>query len=417
MATPLSEDNPAGNERLWTTDFVLNLLVGHFMFASYTSLLTIIPPYVFHRGGQEWQLGIIIGSFGIVGIFIRPFAGRWINILGAKRVTVAGTAIIAAGSLLYIGAFSPWSLIPVRMLQGIGIAMAPVATSTMVANLAPAHRRAEAMSYMGNSINISFLYAPVLSSLILTYGGFHNAFLFSGLAAILATLFALRISSRHAVRVSHPPTSADADRVPLISRAALFPTIVFMAYTLTTAPISTFLPILATQQGLGNPGLFYTVFSATSIVAMFVAGPMADRFGRATVIVPGLIATAVAMFVLNAAFFPLMLWGAGFFAGLGFGMIQPGIQSLTVDRVSTRERSAGMATLQQAWDIGGSGGAFAMGPLGGFIGIGNVFGLTGVGALVGALGFMVGNKRKPASLSSRVSPQVSSGADKSETAD
>ena len=117
MATPQSEHMPIGNERLWTTDFVLNLLVGHFMFASYSALLTIIPPYVFHRGGQEWQLGIIVGSFGIVGIFIRPFAGRWISLLGAKRVAVAGTVIVAAGSLLYIGALSPWWLIPVRMLQ------------------------------------------------------------------------------------------------------------------------------------------------------------------------------------------------------------------------------------------------------------------------------------------------------------
>lgn len=380
------------------------------MFASYTSLLTIIPPYVFHRGGQEWQLGIIIGSFGVVGVFIRPFAGRWINILGAKRVAVAGTAIIAVGSLLYIGALSPWWLIPVRMLQGVGIAMAPVATSTMVADLAPAHRRAEAMAYMGNSINVSFLYAPVLSSLILQYGGFHNAFLFSGIAAILAMLFALRISGRQPANVTAASAGPAAERVPLISKAALFPTIVFMTYTFTTAPVNTFLPILATQQHLGNPGLFYTVFSGTSIAAMIVAGPVADRFGRAKVIVPGLISTAVAMFIMNAAFFPLMLWGAGFFAGLGFGMIQPGIQSLTVDRVSPRERSSGMATLQQAWDIAGSGGAFVLGPLGGIIGVGNVFGITGVGALAGAVGFVFGNRKKPTSLPGR-------NADPSETAD
>ena len=43
-----------------------------------------------------------------------------------------------------------------------GLALGPVATSTIVANLAPPTRRAEAMGYMGNAINISFLYAPFM---------------------------------------------------------------------------------------------------------------------------------------------------------------------------------------------------------------------------------------------------------------
>ena len=138
------------------------------------------------------------------------------------------------------------------------------------------------------------------------------------------------------------------------------------------------------------------------------SGPVADRFGRATVIVPGLMLTACAMFLLNIANIPAMLWGAGFLAGVGFGLIQPGIQSLTIDRVSLRERSSGVATLQQAWDVAGSGGAFIIGPLGGLIGVANSFGVTGVGALVGVVGFVVGNKRGPALTPSRQTDIVES---------
>ena len=400
MANPSSGQAPGKApgqaNSLWTFDFVLNMLVGHFMFAGYTSLITIVPSYVLHQGGQEWQLGIIIGSFGLVAMFIRPFAGRWVNKFGAKQIAVIGTIIIAIGSLLYIVSPGPWWLVPIRMGQGIGIAMAPVATSTIVANLAPSHRRAEAMSYMGASINVAFLYAPVVASLILGFAGFKYAFMFSCSSALMAALLASRLSS---ARVSPPvavSTDAPTETVPLISRGALFPAIVFMAYTFTTAPINTFLPILAEERGLGNPGLYFTVWSVTSIAGMMVSGPVADRFGRATVIVPGLMLTACAMFLLNIANIPAMLWGAGFLAGVGFGLIQPGIQSLTIDRVSLRERSSGVATLQQAWDIAGSGGAFIIGPLGGLIGVANSFGVTGVGALVGVVGFVIGNKRGPA---------------------
>lgn len=397
------------SNRLWTVDFILNLLTAHFMFAGYTAMLTVIPPYVLFRHGTEWHLGIIVGAFGIVGLLIRPFGGQWIYAFGPKRVAVAGTAIVAIGSLCYIFALSPWWLVPMRMLQGVGLALGPVATSTIVANLAPPTRRAEAMAYMGNAINASFLYAPFVASSILDYvggnsTGFAYAFVFSGLAAAIGMISGMRISaSRIAFEKPSTPTAAAADKPPLVAKAAIFPTLVFLTYTFTTAPTNTFLPLLAAQQKLGNPGLFYTVFSSTSILAMWQAGPIADRYGRSTVIIPGLLSVAVAMFVLNGAFFQAMFLSAGFFAGLGFGLLQPGIQSLTVDRVPLRERSAGMATLQQAWDIGGSAGSFVVGPLATPIGIANVFGVTGIGALLGALGFVIGNAKSPAALPGRAS--------------
>lgn len=398
------------SNRLWTVDFILNLLTAHFMFAGYTAMLTVIPPYVLFRHGTEWHLGIIVGAFGIVGLLIRPFGGQWIYAFGPKRVAVAGTAIVAIGSLCYIFALSPWWLVPMRMLQGVGLALGPVATSTIVANLAPPTRRAEAMAHMGNAINASFLYSPFIASSILFYFGsntigFTYAFVFSALAAAVAMISGLRISASRIAfdKPAAPAASAAADKPPLVAKAAIFPTLVFLTYTFTTAPTNTFLPLLAAQQKLGNPGLFYTVFSATSIVAMGVSGPIADRYGRSTVIIPGLLSVAVAMFVLNGAFFQAMFLSAGFFAGLGFGLLQPGIQSLTVDRVPLRERSAGMATLQQAWDIGGSAGSFVVGPLATPIGIANVFGVTGIGALLGALGFVIGNAKSPAALPGRAS--------------
>ena len=389
-------------ERLWTTDFVLNLLTAHFMFAGYTATLTIIPPFAVRLGGDlAYHLPLIVAAFGFVGLAIRPFGGQWIYTLGPKRVAMIGTAIVALGSLSYIFALSAWWLIPMRMLQGVGLALGPVATSTIVANLAPPTRRAEAMAIMGNSINISFLYSPFMASFLYENAGSHNAFLFSAIAASIGTLACWRISASRISfeRPAPSPTSgASRDKPPLIARSAIFPTLVFLTYTFTTAPTNTYLPLLAHEKNLGNPGLYYTVFSVVSMFAMATAGPFADKYGRATVIIPGLLSVATAMFVLNGSFFQAMFLSGGFFAGLGFGMLQPGIQSFTVDRASMRERGAAMATLQQAWDVGGSFGALVFIPVHTVIGTPNTFGLTGIGALIGALGFIIGNARTPTKL-------------------
>ena len=64
-------------------------------------------------------------------------------------MVLLGTALFVGSTVLYIPLPSEWWIVPIRMIQGVGLATAPVATSTIVANLAPEARRGEAMSYMG----------------------------------------------------------------------------------------------------------------------------------------------------------------------------------------------------------------------------------------------------------------------------
>ena len=410
LRIPLTTRTRSGyRERLWTKDFVLNLLTTQFIFAGYSSTLTIVPAFAIDLGGDPaLHLPLIVGAFGVIGIFIRPFGGQWVYVLGPKRVALLGAIIVALGSLSCIFAPNPWWLIPMRTLQGIGLALGPLATWTIAANLAPLSRRAEAMAYTGNSIGIAFLYAPFVASFLYDEAGANEAFLFSALSAAVSVATCLLLSADR-IGFRHPPGSGtpggERTKPPLIARSAIFPTLILLSYTFTTAPASTYLPLLTEEKDLGNPGLFYTVFSLVSMLAMAASGPIADRFGRASVIVPGMISVALGMFVVNASSVRSMLLSGGFLAGMGAGMLQPGLQSLTVDRAPMRERSAAMATLQQAWDVGGSLGAFAIGPVQANVGTANTFGLTGIVALVGAFGFIIGNAKSPTGLPTRDSSE------------
>ena len=257
-------------------DFVLNLLVAHCLFVSYTAMFTIIPLYVLERGGNETELGIVIGSFGIVGLLVRPLAGRWVYSVGAKQVAAVGTAVFGIATLLHIAAFDVWLIIPARVVQGVGMAIGPVATATIVANLAPGHRRAEAMSYMGNSISAASLYSPWVAFYLLDTFGFANAFVFAGAAGFIGSAIAMTLSSS---RTNIPAAAEASYKAPLINRGALFPTLIFVTYTITTAPVNTFLPQIAVERSLGNPGLYFTMYAVLSMVSMAVAGRVSDRVG------------------------------------------------------------------------------------------------------------------------------------------
>ena len=385
----VSESRPP----LWSKDFVLNLVVAHLLLAGFFSLFMVVPGFIDKLGGKEWEIGVIIATFGLAGVIIRPMAGKWILISGPKKVIICGILIFVGTTVLYIPLPSEWWIVPVRMVQGVGLAIAPVATSTVVANLAPESRRGEGMSYMGNSISIAQLYAPPIGFFIADSFSFSLAFIVAS-AFALVSFFVCMAMSDSKIRMPVTEEENHDSQAPLISRAAIFPTIIFLTYAFTMAPVSTFLPMLSEVRELGvNPGFYFSILSGMTMITTLVSGRIADKFGRSAVIVPGLVLVSAAMFMLSGAFDSSLFFGAAFLHGIGYGLIYPGINSLVVDRVKPNERGSAIGTLQQAWDIGASGGNFIVGPIIGALGVGSGFVVVGLGAATGMVGFLTGNRK------------------------
>ena len=68
------------------------------------------------------------------------------------------------------------------------------------------------MAYMGASIGVSSLYAPVLGFWLSNQYGFEATFIFSSATALLGALLALRLSSS---RINRPPSETSAEKVPI----------------------------------------------------------------------------------------------------------------------------------------------------------------------------------------------------------
>ena len=382
------------SESLWSRDFVINLLVAHLLLAGFFSLFMVVPGFIDKLGGKEWEIGVIIATFGLAGVIFRPMAGKWILKSGPKRVIMFGILIFVGTTVLYIPLPSEWWIVPVRMAQGVGLAIAPVATSTVVANLAPESRRGEGMSYMGNSISIAQLYAPPIGFFIADSFSFSLAFIVASAVALASFFVCLTMSDSRTRMPITPQNENEMSDAPFISRAAIFPTLIFLTYAFTMAPVSTFLPMLSDVRELGvNPGFYFTILSGMTMLTTLLSGRIADKFGRSAVIIPGLTLVSVAMFMLSGSFTSGMFFGAAFFHGVGYGLIYPGINSLVIDRVPANERGSAIGTLQQAWDIGASGGNFIVGPIIGALGVGSAFVVVGAGAATGVVGFITGNRK------------------------
>ena len=375
---------------LWSFNLVLVLLVTHFVFVNLSYQFTVVPRVIADRGGSEWQVGFIIGIAGIGSLVLRPWIGKYITRVGPKTATVFGVVLLALGSALYIPSAGPWFMILSRAVQALGMPLTTIATMTMVANIAPASRRGEAMAYSGIAIGSSSLYSPTFGFYLYDSFGATEAFLFG--SCILGGINAMRIIKRDVVLQTTP----SGEKVPLVSKAALFPTGVYLAHTITLAPISIFLPLLSDERDLGNPGTIFTVYSMTQIAVMFYSGRLSDRIGRAPLIAAGMVLTVASMAVLVPETNYLVFLSAGLLNGLGFGLIGPAIQAFTVDRVPPHERAAAMATLNTAWGLGNSGGGLLLGPAASAFGVASTFAISGGIATAGLAGFLAGiSRRKP----------------------
>ena len=84
---------------------------------------------------------------------------------------------------------------------------------------------------------------------------------------------------------------------------------------------------------------------ATFIIARPVSGKWSDRFGRAQVIIPGMLLLTIAMTLLAYATSIPWLLSVAALQGLGFGTVQPALMAFCVDRATDQDRGPALATL------------------------------------------------------------------------
>lgn len=370
------------NEKLFTRNFVLTSLSTFAVFTSFYFLLVTLPKYIQELGGSESQIGLIIGVFTISAVLLRPHLGREVDRRGRKNMLIAGLLVFLLSMLLYNYTTSVASLLLLRVLHGIGWGAATTAAITLIADIAPIHRRGEAMGIYGMAANVAMALGPTLSYILLLSSNYSTLFGVSAVIALVSLLLVLPVSE---TMVMHPKT-------PLFSKEAFFPSAIMFIITLTYGSIVSFLPLFTEKQGMINPGIFFTVFAITLIIVRVLAGKLSDIKGRKFVLVPGMVLITLGLWVLSAANSLWVFLTAALLYGLGFGSVHPTLIALLVDRVGERGRGAAMGTFTAAFDLGIGAGSILLGVVLQFFGFGTMYLLGGLIVLAGVVLFIAGSK-------------------------
>ena len=341
-------------DKVITREFIFLCATNFLFFMTVYSFLVTLPVYSVVLGGGEGQAGFVTAAMSAVTVLSLPYLGRLVDRFGRAPLMRLGLGVLLAEALALN--FVSWLPLLVATSAFIGAAVASFQTgaTTLVADLAPVHRRGQAMGIFGTFTTTAVALSPAVATFVMRGIGFTALFAMSAVLAVSGLLLSLT--------VREPPRRAGTyTKGALLHPAGFLPGLCIFGVTVTYGALISFLPGQAPQMGLENAGLFFTVFAFSTILVRAVAGSVSDRVGRAPVILPALFLVAAAMVLLGQSTGPAMILAVGFMYGLGYGSAHPTVMALAVDRGGPDARASAVATFNVSYNLGLAAGSLAMG--------------------------------------------------------
>jgi MFS family permease len=369
----------ASDHTLYTKPFILASL-ANFLFYINLNAYNLLPLYIQQLGGREGEIGTIMAMYQIAAIVCQLGAGPLVDRFGRKPFILLGATLISAVSLAFLGStrLSGYFYL-LRFLQGAAVAGFTISNLTLLADLAPASRRAEAVGIFGVSGLVSIALAPAAGEIILRAYGFRPFFLGTVMVAVgcLAVSVLTKVPAPKAVE-AHTRLGVGFWRnfTPVLTAAFQF--------GLANGVVFVFLPPFAQAAGVPRVGPFYVVYSAMAVAVRFFGGRLADRMERRQVILPALVGLSGGVLLLSLLQSTWVLLLIAVINGTAHGFLYPAVSALAFDRAPGGARGRALAVFNTAILLGGTLGAVGFGWFAELIGYRPGFVILGLILVLGA---------------------------------
>lgn len=342
---------------LFTRTFVIVTGSALAYFLAYAVLIPTIPIYVkdeLRRG--EVAVGLASGAFAFSAVFLRPVAGSLSDRRGRRGVLMTGGAIVATSVFGLLLAHSIVPVVGFRILSGAGEALFFVSAVSVVNDIAPTSRRAEAISFFSLSLYIGLSIGPPVGEAVLGRFGFDAVWLLSGSLALASLALA-----------SFVPDTRPASQTPIgggvrryLHPAGIRPGLLIFSSVFGFAGFLAFLPLYVRDLGLGGAGAILFMYGALIVLIRAAGARIPDLVGHERTARIGLGFSCGGLAI--AGVFGSV---AGLVAGtvvfaIGQGLAFPAVMALAADGAAPSERGAALGTTTAFIDLG-----FAMGPIAG----------------------------------------------------
>jgi MFS family permease len=310
------------------------------------SVLPVLPRYV--RGpldSSDLAVGIVIGSYAVTGLLLRPVAGRLADTRGRRPTVLVGAVLVSLSGLLYLPHLGIPGLIFARLVLGAGEGALYTAGSAWIVDMAPPERRGRILGLYGLAVWGGLSVGPLMGELLLHAFSYETVWITAAVLPLLGAAIALRVPDPF-------QPLAHAEPHPLIAPEAVRPGLAVALASVGYATLAAFIVLLLESRGVGHGATVFAAFAAMIVAARLLAGHLPDRYGPAPVAAVAVLVEAGGLLLIALSHsLPLALVG-GMAMGGGFSLLNPSLMLIAVGRVSQAARGAAMGTYTAFFDAG-----------------------------------------------------------------
>jgi MFS family permease len=355
------------SDTIWTRTFALLCLAQVFGYAQHFMLQPALPLYVTQLGGTPFTVGLVLASFAVTSVIVRPLMGHWADRWGEARIMSYGMLLQALSVLICLFPMPKITMLA-NGFRGIGWAGLNAGGYSMLAFTAPLSRRGEAAGYYSGVQNSASIFFPAIAIWLIEapLGGYSMVFFSAAALAFIGSGLA-QVLSRSVV--SATPAAPAQSAAPwwrelfnLVERDVLLPSSLHFCLQLTMPAITSFIVLYAGAIGLAGIGSFYVVSGITSLFARPLLGKASDKLGRARSLAVAFVCQAIALsLIVTASSLPALLI-CGMIYVLTVAIGSSTTLALAMERANPRHRGRSMASFSIAYPLSyGVGGLLAGG--------------------------------------------------------
>jgi len=311
------------------------------------AVLPVLPRYVHGPlDAGNIAVGVVIGSYAITGLLLRPLAGRLADRRGRKPAVLLGSILVAIAGFLYLLPLGVAGLIGARLVLGAGEGTVFTAGSAWIVDIAPPDRRGRVIGLYGLAVWSGLSVGPLVGELLLHASGYTLVWLFAGTSPLIGAMIALRLPD------PFHPKPGDDEHHPLIAREAVRPGSALALASLGYATVASFVVLHLDARGVGHGAVVFGVFATMVVLTRLVGGDLPDRIGPARVATVAAIVEAVGLATMGVAHSLAVAVAGAMAMGAAFSLLYPSLSLIVVARVPETRRGAALGTFTAFFDAG-----------------------------------------------------------------
>ena len=331
--------------------FILMCLSSLLFSASFNMMIPELPAYLSSMGGAEYK-GFIIALFTLTAGISRPFSGKLTDKVGRVPIMAVGSIVCFVCGILYPVLTTVSGFLFLRLVHGFSTGFKPTATAAYIADIIPRERWGEALGLHGICFSIGMAIGPALGSTITLYSSINVMFFTSSFFALLSILILFNMKETLQNKQKFTFGLLKISKQDIFAKEALPAALITFLSYVAYGSILTLIPDWTEHLGFQNKGVFFIVFTISSMMVRFFAGKISDQKGRVLVIKLGLVLLIVALVLLASIDAKIGLILGGLMYGISTGILSPALNAWTIDFSKPEERGKAMATMYIAMEAG-----------------------------------------------------------------